>query len=94
MVGRERDPKFLFNDLGGSCWSVVTERLLLVSPGSRLNISKAFAIAICFNTYNRKTGNRVKHQFIDAESGEVVADEDQVKGYEIARGQYITVEGR
>jgi hypothetical protein len=45
-----------------------------------------------FNTLNRKTGNRVKRQFVDAETGEVVENEDQVRGYEIARGQYIIVE--
>jgi hypothetical protein len=34
----------------------------------------------------------VKCQFIDAKAGKVVENEDQVKGYDISRGQYVTVE--
>jgi DNA end-binding protein Ku len=47
---------------------------------------------IRFSTLNRKTGNRVKRQFVDPETNKVVESEDQVKGYEIARGQYMMVE--
>lgn len=44
---------------------------------------------IAFNTINRDTGNRVQRQFVDAETGKPVPAEDQVKGYEIAQGQYV-----
>jgi DNA end-binding protein Ku len=47
---------------------------------------------IAFNTLNRKTGNRVKREFVDSESGDVVERDDQVKGYEIENGQYIILE--
>lgn len=47
---------------------------------------------IAFNTLNRKTGNRVKREFIDSETGEPVEREDQVKGYEVENGQYIVLE--
>lgn len=47
---------------------------------------------IAFNTLNRKTGNRVKREFIDNETGDPVEREDQVKGYEVENGQYIVLE--
>ncbi|MBD0416849.1 non-homologous end joining protein Ku [Oryzicola mucosus] len=47
---------------------------------------------IAFNTLNRKTGNRVKREFIDSETGDPVERDDQVKGYEIENGQYIVLE--
>ncbi len=47
---------------------------------------------IAFNTLNRKTGNRVKREFVDSETGDPVERDDQVKGYEIENGQYIVLE--
>ncbi|PDT01625.1 Ku protein [Rhizobium chutanense] len=47
---------------------------------------------IAFNTLNRKTGNRVRREFVDSETGDPVEREDQVKGYEIENGQYIVLE--
>lgn len=47
---------------------------------------------IAFHTLNRKTGNRVKREFVDSETGDPVEREDQVKGYEIENGQYIILE--
>lgn len=47
---------------------------------------------IAFNTLNRATGNRVKREFIDGETGEPVERDDQVKGYETENGQYIVLE--
>ncbi len=47
---------------------------------------------IAFNTLNRRTGNRVKREFIDSETGDPVERDAQVKGYEIENGQYIVLE--
>ena len=47
---------------------------------------------IAFNTLNRKTGNRVKREFVDSETGDPVERDDQVKGYEIENGQYVILE--
>ena len=47
---------------------------------------------IAFNTLNRATGNRVKREFIDSETGDPVEREDQVKGYEVENGQYVVLE--
>ena len=47
---------------------------------------------IAFHTINRATGNRVRRQFVDSETGKPVEKEDQVKGYEIGSGDYVVLE--
>ena len=47
---------------------------------------------IVFHTLNRKTGHRVHRQFIDQDTGEPVKAEDQVKGYETSKGDYVVLE--
>src|SRR6185437_3641117 len=47
---------------------------------------------VSFNRINRKTGNRLKQQNVDSETGEVVPREDTARGYEMAKGQYLIVE--
>lgn len=47
---------------------------------------------ISFNILNRKTGNRVRREFIDSETGDVVEHDDQVKGYETGNGRYVVLE--
>lgn len=47
---------------------------------------------IAFHTLNRRTGNRVRRQFIDSETGKPVARDDQVKGYETAPGEYVILQ--
>lgn len=44
---------------------------------------------IRFHQINRKTGNRIKYCKLDAETGEPVADEDVVRGYEVGKGRYV-----
>ncbi|HUI21826.1 MAG TPA: Ku protein [Methylocella sp.] len=45
-----------------------------------------------FHRINKKTGNRLKQQLVDAETGEAVEKEDIGRGYEIGKGQYLEVE--
>ena len=47
---------------------------------------------IAFHTLNRKTGNRVRREFVDGETGDPVEREDQVKGFEIEDGRYVVLE--
>jgi DNA end-binding protein Ku len=47
---------------------------------------------IAFHTINRVTGNRVHRQFFDSETRKPVEKDDQVKGYEVAKGQYVVLE--
>lgn len=41
---------------------------------------------------NRRTGHRLRRRFIDPETGDEVEREDQVKGYEVASGEYVVLE--
>lgn len=47
---------------------------------------------ISFNVLNRKTGNRVRREFVDSETGKTVEHDDQVKGYETGNGRYVVLE--
>ncbi|MBO9135240.1 Ku protein [Rhizobium sp. B230/85] len=63
-----------------------------VACGVALYTAASASDRIAFNTLNRKTGNRVRREFIDSETGQTVERDDQVKGYEIDNGQYIVLE--
>jgi non-homologous end joining protein Ku len=60
-------------------------RLSLVSCPIALYPASSFSEKVSFNRINRKTGNRLKQQNIDSETGEVVPREDAARGYEIAK---------
>ena len=45
-----------------------------------------------FHILNRKTGHRVHREFVDSETGRPVAAKDQIKGYEIGKGDYVELE--
>lgn len=47
---------------------------------------------ISFNVVNRKTGNRVRREYVDEQTGDAVGRDEQVKGYETARNSYIILE--
>jgi len=47
---------------------------------------------IALHTINRPTGNRIRRQFVDAETGETVERDEQVKGYEVGKDEYVAVE--
>jgi DNA end-binding protein Ku len=67
-------------------------RLSLVSCPIALYPASSLSEKVSFNRINRKTGNRLKQQNVDAETGEVVPREDIARGYEIAKDQYLIVE--
>jgi DNA end-binding protein Ku len=47
---------------------------------------------ISFHQLNKKTGNRIKYQKIDAATGDEVPSDDVVKGFEVGKGEYIELE--
>ena len=47
---------------------------------------------ISFHQINKETGNRIRYKKIDAETGDEVDNADIVKGYEVAKGEYIELE--
>jgi len=67
-------------------------RLSLVSCPIALYPASSLSEKVSFNRINRKTGNRLKQQNVDSETGEVVPREDTARGYEVGKGQYLIVE--
>jgi DNA end-binding protein Ku len=67
-------------------------RLSLVSCPIALYPASSLSEKVSFNRINRKTGNRLKQQNVDSETGEVVPREDIARGYETGKGQYLIVE--
>ena len=67
-------------------------KLSLVSCAVNLYPASSSSSRVSFNTINRKTGNKVKRQFIDSETGEVVENEDQAKGYPVAKDSYLLID--
>ena len=67
-------------------------RLSLVSCPIALYPASTLSEKVSFNRINRKTGNRLKQQNVDSETGDVVPREDTARGFEVAKGQYLLVE--
>jgi DNA end-binding protein Ku len=67
-------------------------RLSLVSCPIALYPASSLSEKVSFNRINRKTGNRLKQQNVDSETGDVVPREDIARGYEVGKGQYLLVE--
>src|SRR4051812_36266504 len=45
-----------------------------------------------FHMINKETGNRLKQQMVDAETGDVVESDQKGRGYELSKGEYVEVE--
>jgi len=45
--------------------------------------------SVSFNLLSKKSGTRVKQQYIDPKTSEVVPRDEMVKGYEFAKDQYV-----
>jgi Ku protein len=45
-----------------------------------------------FHMINKATGNRLKQQMVDAETGDVVEADQKGRGYELQKGKYVEVE--
>jgi DNA end-binding protein Ku len=67
-------------------------KLSLVSCPVALFPATTTSERVSFRTLNRATGNRVKRQFVDEATGEPVEYEDQIKGYEVAKGEYLQID--
>jgi DNA end-binding protein Ku len=67
-------------------------KLSLVSCPVALFPATTTSERVSFRTLNRATGNRVKRQFVDEQTGEPVEYDDQIKGYEVAKGEFIQID--
>ena len=67
-------------------------KLSLVSCPVALFPATTTSERVSFRTLNRATGNRVRRQFVDEQTGDAVETDDQIKGYEVAKGEFIQIE--
>jgi DNA end-binding protein Ku len=67
-------------------------RLSLVSCPIQLFPATNEREKVSFNQINKETGNRIRYRKVDEDTGEEVQSEDIIKGYEIAKGQYIEID--
>ena len=67
-------------------------RLSLVSCPISLFPATTSREKISFHQINKETGNRIKYLKVDAESGDQVPSEDIIKGYEVAKGEYVELD--
>jgi DNA end-binding protein Ku len=67
-------------------------KLSLVSCPVALYPASTTAEKTHFHMINRETGNRLKQQMVDSETGEVVENGQKARGYELKKGQYIKIE--
>ena len=67
-------------------------KLSLVSCPIALYPASSSSERVSFNRINKKTGNRLKQQNVDSETGAPVDREDMGHGYEFGKGQYLQVE--
>jgi DNA end-binding protein Ku len=67
-------------------------KLTLVTCAVELTNVVTQAEKVSFHVINRRTGNRVKRIYVDAETGKPVEDEDEIKGYEVENGDYVHIE--
>src|SRR5215475_847531 len=67
-------------------------KLSLVSCPIALYPAASSAERVSFRQINKKTGNRLKQQLVDSQTGEPVEREEKGRGYEIGKNEFIQVE--
>ena len=67
-------------------------RISALSCPVALYAASSSAERVSFHMVNRKTGNRLQRHFVDSDSGKPVDAADQVKGYEVATDEYVTLD--
>jgi DNA end-binding protein Ku len=45
-----------------------------------------------FHMINKETGNRLKQQMVDSETGDIVESDQKGRGYEVSKGEYVEIE--
>lgn len=67
-------------------------KLSLVSCPIALYPAATSAERTRFHMINRETGNRLKQQMVDAETGDIVEGDQKGRGYELTKGSSVEVE--
>jgi len=69
-----------------------TLKLSLVSCPVVLYPATTSADKTRFHMINRETGNRLKQQMVDSETGDIVESDQKGRGYELRKGKYVEIE--
>jgi DNA end-binding protein Ku len=67
-------------------------KLSLVSCPVSVYTATSSSERVAFRQINKKTGNRLKQQLIDEETGDVVQASDKGRGFEVAKGAYVAID--
>jgi DNA end-binding protein Ku len=67
-------------------------KLSLVSCPVLLYPASTSADKTRFHMINKETGNRLKQQMVDAETGDIVEGDQKARGYELTKGEYVEIE--
>ncbi|HEY6918286.1 MAG TPA: Ku protein, partial [Tabrizicola sp.] len=67
-------------------------RLGEIAFGVKLYTAATTSERVSLHMVNRRTGNRLQNELVDAESGDPVDDADEVMGYELDSGDYVLFE--
>ena len=67
-------------------------RLSLVTCPIELHSATSEKETVSFNQLNKRTGNRIKYQKVDANTGEEVTSDDIVKAYQFEKDSYVQFE--
>ena len=66
-------------------------KLSLVSCPVALYPAASSSERVSFHMINSETHNRLKQQYVDSVTGDLVESGDRMRGYEIAKGEYVPV---
>jgi Ku protein len=67
-------------------------KLSLVSCPVALYPASTTAEKTSFHMINKETGNRLKQQMVDSETGEIVENGQKARGFELKKGKYVEIE--
>ncbi len=67
-------------------------KLSLVSCPIALYPASTTAEKTRFHMINKETGNRLKQQMVDSETGDIVEGDQKGRGYELKKGSYVEIE--
>lgn len=67
-------------------------KLSLVSCPVALYPAASTSERVSFHMLNKATGHRLKQQYVDSETGVLVEPEERVRGYAVAKDDYVVVE--
>jgi Ku protein len=67
-------------------------RLSLVTCPIELFPASSQAEKTHLHQINKKTGNRLRQQMVDEDTGRVVESDEKGRGYELSKGRYVEIE--